>query len=122
MCVYGCYGFTVSLVWISLEYCYLLLLQLAAFILAVATCKVKIKVLNDSKSMLIIVYSTTIIMIGLGVITFILPVRLVTNEAVFSLGIMLATTVLLGLLFIPKVQEYRRIKEIVLCYQWYLEI
>ena len=36
---------------------------------------------------------------GVGVITFILPTYFVINEAIFSFGIMLATTILLGLLF-----------------------
>jgi len=102
--VYQCYGFTPSLIWVSLEYFFLLLLQVAAFVLALATCRVKIRVLNDSKEMMAIVYTTTAVMTVLGIITFILPTYLVINEAVFSFGIMLATSLLLGLLFIPKVK------------------
>jgi len=102
--VYECYGLTISILWISLEYGYLLLLQVAAFVLALATCRVKIEVLNDSKEMMAIVYTTTAIVTVLGIFTFIRPTYMVLSEAVFSLGTMLATSLFLGLLFIPKVK------------------
>ena len=78
-------------------------LQLAAFILAVITRKVKIKVLNDFKEMTLIVYTTTSAMVVMCIPTFTPFFGFITNEAVFSGGIMLATTVFLTFLFIPKV-------------------
>ena len=102
-CIYGCYGFTVRLVWAALQYLYLMLLQVVAFVLALITRKVQIKVLNDSKEMFIIVYTSTTIMVGLGIITFALGSRLILNEALFCGGILLATTVFLVFIFVPKV-------------------
>ena len=103
-CIYICFGFSTSLVWVGIEYVYLLSLQVVAFVLAIITRKVKIKVLNDSKEMVIIVYTSTTIMIILGIITFALSSRLVLNEILFSGGVMVATTVFLTFVFVPKVR------------------
>ncbi len=86
-----------------MEYVYLLSLQVAAFILAILTRKVKIKVLNDSKGMIIIVYSSTTIMLILGVLTFAVGTRFILIEVIFCGLIMTATTIFLTILFIPKV-------------------
>ena len=71
--------------------------------LTILTRKVKIKVLNDSKEMIIIVYSSTIIMLILGVFTFNPKYRFLLEEIVFCGLVMLATTIFLALLFVPKV-------------------
>lgn len=105
-CVYQCYGFTASLGWLAVEYIYLLLLQVAAFILAIITRKVKIKVLNDSKEVVFIVYTTTAIMIVLGIFTFAVSSQLVLTEAVFCGGVMVATTIFLAFVFVPKVSLF----------------
>lgn len=102
-CIYQCYGFSVSLIWVAVEYVYLLIIQVAAFILAILNWNVKIKVLNDSREMMAIVYTSSCIMIVLGVITFALSVRFTLNEAIFSMGVMIATTIFLALTFVPKV-------------------
>jgi hypothetical protein len=86
-----------------LEYIYLLSLQVAAFVLAILIRNVKIKVLNDSKEMMIIVYSSTTIMLILGIFTFALSTRFVLQEVIFGGLVMLATTIFLSFLFIPKV-------------------
>ena len=101
--MYECYGFTIPLVWLAIEFIYLLSLQVAAFVLAILTRKVKIKVLNDSKEMLIVVYSTSAIMAVLGVFTFAVPTRLILAQAMYCGLIMLATTIMLSFVFVPKV-------------------
>lgn len=102
-CINQCYGFSPALAWVALEYIYLLSLQVAAFILAILTRKVKVKVLNDSKEMIIIVYTSTTIMLVLGVFTFALSTRFILQEVIFCGLIMLATTIFLTVLFVPKV-------------------
>ena len=102
-CIYQCYGFDVPLAWAGVQYTYLLVIQVAAFILSVVTRKVKIKVLNDSKEMMAIVYTSTIILLILGVFTFALGTRLILTEIFFGLGVLIATTVFLALTFVPKV-------------------
>ena len=104
-CIYQCYGFSYSLLMVGLEYAYLLIIQVAAFILAIITRKVKIKALNDSKAVAIIVYVTSTILLFLGIFTFALGTRLILNEVLFSGGIMMCTTVLLSFVFIPKVSR-----------------
>ena len=103
-CVYQCYDFSPALIWVGIEFVYLFILQVAALVLAIATRKVKIKVLNDSKQMAIIVYTTSTVMLTLGVVTFAISSRLVLNEVLYGLGLMLATSVFLGLVFVPKVR------------------
>ena len=102
-CVYRCYDFSVSYIWVGIEYVYLLSLQVAAFVLAILTRKVKIKVLNDSKEMMIVVYSTSAIMAVLGVFTFAISTRLILNQAIYCGLIMVATTIMLSFVFVPKV-------------------
>ena len=104
-CVYQCYGFTVSLAWVAVEYVFLIIIQVAAFILALLNWKVKIKTLNDAKEMMVIVYTTSAIMVVVGIITFALGVRSILNDALVCLGIMFATTVFLALTFVPKVRS-----------------
>lgn len=89
-----------------MEYAYLFLLQAAAVILAFKTRKVKIKELNDSKSVAAIIYITSIVMASLMIITFASDGYIVVAETLFSGGIMLATAVFLGLTFVPKVTVY----------------
>ena len=103
-CIQQCYGFRTALVWAALEYIYLLLLQVAAFVLAILIWKVEIKVLNDSKEMMIIVYTSTTIMVILGIFTFALSTRFILQEIFFCGLVMLATVVFLSFLFIPKVR------------------
>ena len=86
-------------------------LQVAAFILTVITRKVKIKVLNDFKSMTLIVYTTTSVMVVMCIVIFSPYFGFISNEAVFTGGIMLATTVFLTFLFIPKVSPYNYCRE-----------
>ena len=80
------------------------LLQVAAVILAFTTRRVKIKVLNDSKSVAVIIYTTSVVLVALVIISFTLDSYIVVvQEILFSGGILLATTVFLIFIFIPKV-------------------
>ena len=101
--MYQCYGFSIPLVWVAIECVYLFSLQVAAFVLAILIRKVKIKVLNDSKEMLIIVYSTSAIQVVLLVITFAIDTRLILNQVIFCLFEMAGTTIFLIFVFVPKV-------------------
>lgn len=74
-----------------------------AFFLAVANRKVEIEVLNDFKEMSIIVYTTTAMLIPLLAITFGVSSYMALSEIFFSGAIMLATTVFLFFIFVPKV-------------------
>ncbi len=102
-CAWECYNSMLPFFWVAMEYVYLFLLQAVAVVLAFKTRKVKIKELNDSKSVACIIYVTTIVMSVLMIITFASDGYIIVTEALFSGGIMLATAVFLGLTFIPKV-------------------
>ena len=86
-----------------MEYMYCILLQASAVVLAFMTRKVQIKELNDSKSVAGIIYINSIVMASLVIITFASDGYIIVAETLYSGGIMLATTVFLGLTFIPKV-------------------
>ena len=73
--------------------------------MAIATRKVKIKVLNDSKQLAVITYTTTTMMLILGAFIFAIPDLLILEEVTFVFGIYLATTVYVILLFVPKVRN-----------------
>lgn len=89
--------------WLALEYCYLIVLQVIALFLAFKTRKVKVKALNDSKSVAAIIYVTSIVIVALIIVTFTLDTYIVIAEAMFSAGLILATTMFLVFSFIPKV-------------------
>lgn len=65
----------------------------------------QIKVLNDSREVAIIIYTTSAVLLALGVITFGLSSYLIVTEVLFSGGMMLATTIFLIFLFVPKVRS-----------------
>ena len=102
-CAWECYNSPLPFIWLALEYGYMGLLQIAAVILAFTTRRVKIKVLNDSKSVAVIIYTTSVVLVALVIISFTLDSYIVVTEILFSGGIMLATTVFLAFIFIPKV-------------------
>lgn len=87
----------------GLGFSYLVFLQVVAFVLAVVTRNVNIKVLNDSKEMAIIIYVSSVVLLVLGVVTFSLSSYLIITETLFNGGVMLATTVVVFFLFVPKV-------------------
>lgn len=81
---------------------YLGFLQLIGVVLALQTRKVKIKVLNDAKYIITLVYISSIVLVIIAIIRFTLASMIHVTEVFYSGGLLLATTVFLSLTFIPK--------------------
>ena len=95
-----------AVVWLAISYAYKGLLQLSAMFMAFHTRTVKIKVLNDSKEIAVIVYVTSIILVLLAVVEFALNRYHEVYTGLFGLALLLEATVFLTLVFIPKVSLY----------------
>lgn len=89
--------------WIIVILVYTLLTQLAAVFLAFRTRNVKIKALNDAKYVALIIYITTFFIIIMIVCAYLLNDRLNADGAVFGGMLYIFTTIVLSVLFIPKV-------------------
>jgi gamma-aminobutyric acid type B receptor len=87
---------------------YLSLLQFVGIILAFQTRKVKITALNDSKSVTALIYISSIVLVVIVLITFILRSHINISAAVFAGGIIVLATFFLVLVFIPKVVNLYR--------------
>ena len=74
------------------------LLHVAAVILAFTTRRVNIKVLNHSKSVAVIIYTISVMLVALVILSFTLDSYIVVVQE-----ILLATTVFLTFIFNPKV-------------------
>ena len=92
-----------SIIWIALLLSYSLLTQIAAVYLAFRTRKVKIVALNDAKYLAFIIYISSVILTGMMIAAVGLRNYLNADAAVFSTGLFLFTSCILGLLFVPKV-------------------
>lgn len=92
-----------SLLWIFFSYGLVVLTQVVAVILAFRTRKVNIKALNDSKYLTIIIYVSSVVIAAMLISAVLVDKYLNTDAAVFGGLIMIFTTVVLGLTFIPKV-------------------
>ena len=88
-----------------LIFVYLNLLQLVGIILAFQTRKVKIPILNDSKSVTALIYISSIVLVVIVLITFILRGYLNVSAAMFYGGIILLATIFLIFIFVPKVRQ-----------------
>ena len=84
---------------------YLILLQIVGIILAFQTRRVKINILNDSKSVASLVYISSIVLVVIVLVTFILRSYINVSAALFSGGIIVLATVFLLLMFVPKVSN-----------------
>ena len=84
---------------------YKMLLQVIALILAFATCKVKVKGLDDAKYIAAATYVTSIVWAVLIVSTYTLKGVVNVYPCLFSTGYFVGTTFILGLIFLPKVGE-----------------
>ena len=82
---------------------YLSLPQFVGFILAIQTRKVKISALNDSKSVTVLIYISTIALVVIFLIEFILRDHINISTGLFSGGIIILTTTFLIITFAPKV-------------------
>ena len=94
---------TNNIIVIGIIFCYLILLQVAAIVLAIQTRRVKIKVLNDSKYIIALIYISSITVIVVGVVQFVLGAVININELIVSGAFFIATTSFLSLTFVPKV-------------------
>lgn len=92
-------------VWLAISYAYKGLLQLVAMFMAFTTRRVKIKALNDSKEIAVIVYINSIILTLLAVVEFALNRFHEVHTVLFGLALMVQATVFLTLVFIPKVSH-----------------
>ena len=89
--------------WINIHFAYIILTQLFSVFLAFRTRKVVIKALNDSKYVTIIIYLSTVTVTMMIIFTVKLDGLLNADGAVFGGLIYIFTTIILTILFIPKV-------------------
>ena len=92
-----------SIVWLAMSYAYIGLLQLVAMFMAFHTRRVKIKALNDSKQIAVVIYINSIILVLLAVVELAINKFHEVHAALFGLALLIGSTVFLTLLFIPKV-------------------
>ena len=88
---------------LGLLYGYKALLQVIALAFSFSIRKVKIKGLNDAKSIAVAVYVTSIVAAVIIVSFYSLKEYLNIYATLFCLGIFIGTTTILCLIFIPKV-------------------
>lgn len=82
----------------------MLIVQLCALYLAFQTRKVKVKGLNDAKYTASVVCITTIVLLVTIILTFTLSSnRITTYIAIYGIGLWLSATMLLAIMFVPKV-------------------
>ena len=89
--------------WLAISYAYKGLLQLVAMFMAFHVRRVKIKVLNDSKTIAAIVYINSIVLALLAVVEFALIRYHQAHIALFGLALLVEATVFLTLIFVPMV-------------------
>lgn len=92
--------------WRIFIFAYLATLQIVGILLAFQTRKVRIKGLNDSKVVAVIIYISSIVLVALALVTFALRTYVNIGTGVFVAGIFTLTTIFLALIFIPKVSVY----------------
>lgn len=90
-------------VFLGIIYGYKIVLQVIAIILAFSIRKVKIKGLNDSKETSAIIYIASIILVVVMATSLALRGFINVSGTINSLCLSTASTVVLGLIFIPKV-------------------
>ena len=104
--VWQCYeSGSIPFIFDLITFIYLGLLQFVGIILAFQTRKVRINVLNDSKSVTALIYISSIVLVVIVMITFILRGYINISAGLFYGGIILLATFFLLLIFIPKVSH-----------------
>ena len=83
------------------------LLTIFALFLAFRTRKIKIKGLDDSKYIAASIYVTSIVLAVIVVSTYTLRDYVNAYPAVVGIGLLLGTTFILGLVFVPRVSHSR---------------
>ena len=81
------------------------LLQVIALILAFRTRKVKVKGLDDSKYIAAAIYISSIVLAVIIVSTYTLMDYVNVYPTVIGSGLLLGTTMILALVFVPRVSE-----------------
>ena len=99
--IYRIESFSIEII-LYLLFFYKMFLSLVVMILALCTHDVKVKGLEDAKCIIAAVYFTTIDMILIVMTLLTLRDNLYSNTTSLFLLIFIATTVILGLVFIPK--------------------
>ena len=84
-------------------YIYVGLLQIAAVVLVIQTRSVKIRVINDSKTVAAIIYVTSVATVVLVIVSFAFPDYQDISDGVYSLAVIFAAYSILLFTFIPKV-------------------
>ena len=84
-------------------YLYKGVIQLCALVFAFQTRKVKIEGLNDTKYITAFVYTTSIILAMTFIASLVLYDYINIHAVVYSFGIWLGISAVLGFMFIPKV-------------------
>ena len=87
----------------ALIFAYLAVLQIVGIMLAFQTRKVKYPGLNDSKFVTIIIYISSLVLAILIVNAYTLGAYLTASGSLHALGVLVLTTTILTLIFVPKV-------------------
>ena len=87
-------------------YGYKALVQVTALILAFRTRKVKVKGLDDSKYIAAAIYVTSIVLAVVIISTYTLRDYVNTFPALVGMGLLVGTTMILALVFIPRVSTF----------------
>ena len=99
---------TSRIIFLAVLYGYKMLLQIIALVFAFATRKVKVKGLDDAKYIAAATYVTSIVL-AIGIVTSYSLREFVNGfAALFCTGFLIGTTVILGLVFVPKVRTLYR--------------
>ena len=102
--MYVCYQTaSPSFFWRIFIFTYLAVIQLLGIVLSFQTRKVKHTGLRDSKYVTIIIYFSSIVIVVLALVTFSLRTQIHVGNGIFVTGYFFLTTVMLALIFIPKV-------------------
>ena len=97
-----------AIVWLSISYAYKAFLQIVAMFMAFHTRRVKIKALNDSKEIAVIIYINSITLSLLAFVEFALNSYHEVYAALFGLALLVGATLFLTLLFIPQVYNIHK--------------
>ena len=102
--VWKCYDDNSPPLYIELAgYVYLALLQLVGIVFAFQTRRVKIRALNESKFVVALVYISSIVLITIVLIKFILGSYIHITAVMFNGGVLILATSFLCFTFLPKV-------------------
>ena len=101
--VFVCNKDNSAVVWLSISYAYKGLLQILAMFMAFHTRRIKIKALNDSKEIAVIIYINSITLSLLALVEFALVDYHEVYAALFGLSLLVGATLFLTLLFTPRV-------------------